>query len=294
MDEDYRLWGNSSDEQISRINKALEEFEPNLVFSEGFAGLDIKKVYPEIRKRKIPIFYWAIEDPITPHLAEAHLPYVDTIFTTTIERVSYYKSKGKYSKLLLFACNPEFHKTVPSEKKYECDIVLVASNYSNRYDKAEWFIKPLIETGYDIHIWGIWWDDPNRPICLKDNPIYKGVLPYEELAKAYCSAKIILGMNCDDTSVTQTSMRPYEALACGGGVFLAHYTQAQENIFGNHIFQAKNAEETKNLVDYLLSLSPEERKEHAKKAQKFVYENHTYQKRVLQIIDTYNVLYKGV
>ncbi|NPV54134.1 MAG: glycosyltransferase family 1 protein [Firmicutes bacterium] len=121
--------------------------------------------------------------------------------------------------------------------------------------------------------------------------IYGGILPYEELPCVYSSAKIILGMNCDDTSATQTSMRPYEALACGGGLFLAHYTKAQENLFGDLIFQAKNKEETLELMEMILHMDSEERQEIARKAQKEVYEKHNYAARAQQIVEVYTRAY---
>lgn len=291
--EEERLWGKEVPEQIILINKAMDDFEPDLVFLEGNFGISIKDVLPEIRKRKVPIFYWAIEDPIADFLVDAHIPYVDYIFTTAEEKIPRYLSKGKPSSLLLFACNPEIHKNVGVLENYKHDIVLVASNYSNRYTEAEWFVMPLIEAGYDIKIWGLWWNDYRRPVSLEKYPeIYGGVLPYEELAKVYSSAKIVLGMNADDTSETQTSMRPYEVLGCGGGAYLGHYTKATENIFGNMLWQAKNERQVIDTIDYLLS-HDEERDKVVRDAQRFVYERHTYKQRAERIVKVYDNFIKG-
>lgn len=288
-----RLWGKSSNEQLNIVTKVIEEFSPDLVFSEGFAGIDVHKIYLEIKNRKIPFFYWAIEDPVTLHIAEAHLPYADCVFTTTIERIPYYRDRGLASDVLLFACNPEMHRNMGKHEQYEHDIVLVGTNYSNRYKETEWFVMPLVEAGYDIKIWGLWWDDDKRPVNLCEHPeVYGGVLPYEELANVYSSAKIVLGMNCDATSITQTSMRPYEVLGCGVGTYVGHYTKAVENIFGDMLIQVRNTSRLFEVVDHILyDQTDEMRKRLVDWGQEYVYSMHTYKHRAEQVVDKYNELF---
>lgn len=287
--EEYRLWGQPIPEQIRRLTEAINSFKPDFMFTEGHSGFDIYSICQVARKLGVPHLYWAIEDPIcTQSLSKAYAPLVEYIFTTTAECIPQYEAMGKKAELLLFGCNPEYHYYTGPKSEYTHDIVLVASNYSSRYAEAEWFILPLIEKGYDIKIWGIWWDDPARPINLLNHPeIYGGVLPYEELTSVYSSAKIILGMNCDDSSSTQTSMRPYEALACGGGIYLGHYTQAQQNYFGELIFQARNEEETIEMVETILHMDEGERKKIACRAQQEVYMKHSYRLRAEQIIQAF-------
>jgi len=290
--EDARLWGQPLTEQVTRLTSAIDSFKPDFMFTEGHPGFDIYNICQVARKLGVPHLYWAIEDPIcTQTLSMAYAPLVDYIFTTTVECIPQYEAIGKKAELLLFGCNPEFHHYTGPKREYLHDIVLVASNYSSRYEEAEWFVLPLIEQGYDIKIWGIWWDDPARPINLLNHPeIYGGLLPYEELAYVYSSAKIIMGMNCDNTSLTQTSMRPYEALASGGGLYLAHYTQAQERIFGDLIFQVRNEEETIKQVETILGMDEGERKSRAYRAQQEVYCKHNYQLRAEQIIKAFITL----
>jgi spore maturation protein CgeB len=113
---------------------------------------------------------------------------------------------------------------------------------------------------------------------------YRGMLAYEYLPNVYSHSKIILGMNCDDTSETQTSMRPLEALSSAGGVFISHHTKAMENLFGDYCYLPKNTQETFDMIDEVLSMTDTHRKEFTSKGQKFVYENHNYKLRVEQIL----------
>lgn len=293
MGEEWRLWDKKGPEQQALVAKAIDIFKPDMVFTEGYAGCHLESIAPMLKLKRIPLMVWTIEDPVTLHISNYYAGYADYVWTTTVERLPHYQNKlEKPAGLLLFGCNPEFHKTVEPKEEFKHDIVLVAANYSNRYDKADWFIKPLLDSGkYDIKIWGPWWNDPTRPINLDKYPgVYGGMLPYEDLCSVYCSAKIVLGMNCDGSSKTQTSMRPYEALACGGGVFVAHFTKAQGDLFGLHMFQTMNAVDTMTKIDWLLSEEEDIRKEHAKEAQQFVYETHSYKLRAEQIVKAFNTL----
>jgi hypothetical protein len=95
----------------------------------------------------------------------------------------------------------------------------------------------------------------------------------------------MLGLNCDDTSISQFSMRPMETLSSSfDSVYLAHYTKAQENVFGNLIYQAKNKEETLLMTKEILAMSDLQRQQIAEKARNFVYEHHNYKLRAEQII----------
>lgn len=284
-----RLWGQTESEQKQRLNWILEDFMPDFVFTEGHPGFDPQTVCRVINQKRIPHLYWAIEDPVsTSYLSMAYARLVHYVFTTAVECIPLYQSINKPSSLLLFGCNPSFHRNVGQTEQYEYDIVLIGSNYSARYEEAAWFVMPLAERGYRMKVWGHWWNDPTRPVHLCGYPeIYGGLLPYEEMPAVYSSAKIILGMNNDGSSATQTSMRPYEALACGGGLLLAHYTRAQANIFGSHIRQTESAHETIQAVEELLALPEAERIHRAALAQSFVYQAHNYQIRARQVLDAF-------
>lgn len=291
--EEERLWGGIPvKEQRRRLLSVIREFKPDFVFTEGYPGFDGPAVCQTIRSLSIPHLYWAIEDPVsTDYLSMVYAPHVDFVFTTTAECVPRYEALGKGSEVLLFACNPEYHFYTGPRAEYLYDMILVATNYSSRYQEIQWFIMPLVERGYSIKIWGLYWDAPGRPVNLLSYPwVHGGLLPYEELPYAYSSAKIVLGVNCDDTSITQTSMRPFEALGCGGGLYLAHYTKAQESLFGDLIFQVRNTEQTIDAVNTILCMSENERRERALVAQRYVYENHTYLLRAEQILRTFGRL----
>ena len=92
-------------------------------------------------------------------------------------------------------------------------------------------------------------------------------------------------MSVKETSQTQTSMRPFEALGCSG-FHLSQYTPAMANIFGienKYLALSNGAKETRELLDYYLE-HDNERKAIALAGQKFVYTEHTYKRRVYDIL----------
>lgn len=286
--QDERIWGQEISEQKMRLEKAVKDFRPDFVFTEGYPGFNVPVVCQHLCTLKIPHLYWAIEDPVSDFISNTFAPYVDYIFTTTVEYIPRYRQMGKKSELLLFGCNPEFHFYTGIIDEYKHDIVLVANNYNFRSEIVRWFILPIIEKGYDIKIWGLWWNEVSEQVNLLKYPeVYGGLLPYENLPIVYSSAKIVLGLNSDESSSTQTSMRPYEVLACGGGIYLAHYTKAQAKIFGDLIFQSHNTIETMELIDRILAIPQNNRQNLSRIAQDEMYKKHNYKIRAEQIVNAF-------
>ena len=281
---------------LKKIRNAINKYYINFVFSEGFSNMPIKEISDICHNNNIPFHWWAIEDPVTPHIGEniAKNKLADFVWTTTIEFIDKYKNLGVDSDLLLFACNPDFQKPVNGEDRFKHDISVVGTNYSNRYAKVREFLFPLIEKDFDVKIYGLWWENPDALVNIikyKDKNVYwkpKGYnqLPYEWLPIVVNSSKIMYGLNCSDLSITQTSCRPYETLASAeNSVYLAWHTKAQDNIFGDYVIQAKTGREMVQKAEEILSWSDEKRKDFAKKAREFVIKEHTYKHRAKQIID---------
>lgn len=288
---EYSLY-TGGDEQLKRLEKKINEFKPNFVFTEGYGGCHIKGVSDLLKMRSIPLIFWAIEDPVTTGLSLHYAPYADFIFTTTLECLPLYANINKPAGVLMFACNPEYHKNVGKQPKYNYDIAIAASNYSNRYTRTAKYIMPMVDSQkYNMAFWGLCWDDFARPVNLKNYmELYHGLLFYEELPALYSTCKIALGSQCDDTSWTQQSMRNFEVLGCGHAILLSYYTKAQEAVFGSsgeNIYLAKTTQDMFDMADEILKMTDGQRRMLARKAQKFVYNNHNYRLRANQVIDAY-------
>jgi len=280
---------------LRRIEKAIITHDINLLFCEGYANMPIAEISEICKRHNVKFHWWAIEDPVTPNIGEnvVKQKLVDYIWTTTVEFINKYKTLGIPSDLLMFACNPDFHKPVIGEDRFKHDISVIGTNYSNRFDKTKEFIFPLIQRDYDIMIYGQWWMKKEQKVNLiefKDKGIYwqeDGYiqLPYEWLPIVINSSKIMFGLNCSDKSTTQTSCRPYETLASSGeSVYVAYYTPAQNYLFKDYIVQAHTGREMLDKVDDVLTWSDAKRRAMAQEARNYVVSNHTYESRAKQII----------
>ncbi|PYE51645.1 glycosyltransferase [Paenibacillus barcinonensis] len=288
MDGKYQLWDKDKETQVELIKKYIENNHVDIVFSECFANF-AEGIFEHTKEKGIFHAFWAIEDtPFDHWIGDYWSDYADYIFTTTAECLPNYWNKGKQAELMLFGCNPDFHKRVDSG--IQRDIVLIANNYERRFEQTRKFIMPVVERGYDVSIFGNeWWMDEDREANLLSHPsTYKGYGAYEDLPYLYSTSKIILGQNLDDKSITQTSMRPAESLGIGGGILISPFTPAQQYLFHDHVYLPRNTDEMLLMVDEVLGMTDIQREQKAKKAQEFVYKYHNYNLRAEQVINAYH------
>ena len=291
--------GNYEKEKQREVLEAvITDFKPDYVFTAGWSiGIfDVDIFIDTIKKFKIPHVYWAAEDPIFfDEVSMVFAPHCDYVFTTSIECKKIYRSLGKDTSTLLFGCNPKIFRKTEPKPEYQHDIVLVANNYdwfttdkSFRRKSIQDIVAPLVSNGYDIKIFGSdSWIKAGDGSSIEEK-YYGGYVNYYETPYIYSSAKIVLGIQSVNTSITQTSVRTYEIL--GTGAFhLTCYTPSHENIFNNHehLVWSNSPKETLELIDYYLN-HDKERQEIAKQGQDEVLSKHTYAHRVFQLETEFN------
>lgn len=273
-------------DQEESILYFLQNFRPDYVFNDG--GINrFNKIFPYVDECQVPHVYWAIEDPVS--LASLSLNYAaksSHVFTPCQESINDYHSYGYDAYLLMFACHPHFHRSVPPDARFNHDIIFVGNNYGNhpaRMRGVNDILRALVDNNYDIKIYGNeWWLDSSQAYFIPAS-FYGGILPNEDLPAACASAKIVLGLHSVDTSLTMMSMRTFEILG-SGGFYLTQWTPAIEHHFRNHyhLVWTKSSAETFELVNWYLS-HPEERDRIARQGQAEVYAKHTYHHRIRSI-----------
>lgn len=275
-------WGN----QREVLTKAVESFHPDFLFTEGDPpNFNRETVYSIASQYGIPVIYWAIQDPVWfQEISRYCAARSDYVFTTTIELLPEYRKLGKKAELLLFGCNPSFHKRLPPSPEYLYDLVFVGSNYPRRLEATRYMLEPLLRNQASLMVWGHWWQQEDALFQLPATN-YGGLLPYNLLPLVYSSAKIVLGLHLDNNSITQTSVRTYEVLGCGA-FYLTQYTPAHEHLFkrGTHLDWAENAEELLERSQYYLTHSLE-RERIAQTGQEYVYTHHTVAHRAQDLVE---------
>lgn len=245
-----------------QLDSLMSQFQPHLVFTQGWGDEQTHEKQIWIRNlvtaMNIPHVYWSIEDPIYTDYFVVPLIRVaqpDFIFTISEQHVDFYRSLGYPSAHLDWGVHLDANQPSPDDYKYEVDIALISNSYYEsiadfdvmRKESMEILLKPLIEAGMRVDIWGKGWEHIHPILGVRIPPDWlRGELPYTACNQVYRSAKIILGFQNVDSQVTQ---RTYEVLAAGGVLLTVHTPAVRERFTHKKHLLASNAPgETMKLV----------------------------------------------
>ncbi|KON85963.1 peptigoglycan-binding protein LysM [Sporosarcina globispora] len=279
------------------ISEMTEQFKPDLIISMGWTEehYKIKQtwIHDAVKKNKIPLIYWATEDPL--HTKKFSIPLIkrmkpDFVFTVTPSMCELYKDHGFKSAHLDFAYHNSVHHRVEPLEKYRCDIAVVANAYpdfilknpdSYRLSSLQTLISPLLKKNIRVDFWGNNWDAMEDLLGRKIPSDWNhGYLDYREAHKVYSSAKIVIGIqNCID----QLTQRTYETL--GSEAFLiTSKTPAVMSKFKHNrdLAISSSPKETVKLIKYYLKNN--NIREQIRTQAKTALTNDTYQHRAQQII----------
>lgn len=272
----------SFDEGVHELTSCFNNISFDILLFGGYAPSYFIVLKDLLKKYNKKFIYWAIEDPVGFDNTLEIAKLADYVFTTSIECIPKYKKYNIDAHLLTFACNPNYHKSGFYKKEYDIDITMAASYYSwkTRLKGYDIILDAAKDSNYNLKVWGSGWNSKSGMDRLGDTSLYGGYFPNGELPNLCASSKIILGIQCDDSSITQTSMRPYEVLGCCG-FHLTQWTKATDSIFkdGIHLVTAKTKEDALDKINYYIN-HDKERLKIALAGQDFVYKYHTYEIRV--------------
>jgi len=281
------------------LSQLLEEFNPDLAISIGW-GQEQTKIKQDLirecmKKTTIPLIYWAVEDPAYTDIWS--IPLVkrmkpDFVFTICPKTVKVYQQLGAPSAHLDFGFEETAHYKSPKSSEYNCSIAVVANAYPHILEKypdhfrshaLNILIRPLLEKNIRIDFWGNKWDEMNRFFGM-DIPKdwIHGPMHYLETYKVYNSADIIIGLQNYQDLITQ---RTYEILG-SGGFLLTLDTPGVKKMFrpGKDLITVSSSKETLEAIHYF-SNHPK-KKAKIQERGRITVQEHTYQARAKQIIDT--------
>lgn len=187
-------------------------------------------------------------------------------------------------------CDPEVHRYIPSDSsEYQCKVAFIGVNKAGR----EGLLRKVMKSNFDLKVWGRDWP--------KDFPVQKKWIEPEEFAKVCSSAKIVLGLNDNNTIPDYFSDRTFLTLACRG-FHITSYTPRLERWFTNrkHLvwYNTKKKYPWSNryaecigLIKYYLN-KPDKREKIAQAGQEWVYSHYTWRHSMEKMIKILEVLLK--
>lgn len=289
--EIYKKTNFFEDNQLKNLIQLISNNKPDIILS-CHDILTPKQIIEIKKKSNIPVILW-YPDHIGLFNRSMFLnANYDFMFFKDPYIVQLLKNElGKTNAFYLpEACNPKYHYPIKlSEadlKKYTCDITTAGNLHASRVAVFENL------TNYDCKIWGNpapRWMDISRISKMVMNEFVAN----EEKSKAFRAAKIVIN-NLQPGEIWSVNVRTFE-IAAAGGFQLVNYRKSIENLFkiDEEIVCFNDIGDLKNKIDYFLN-KPEERSLISKRASVRALKDHTYSKRltdILKIVSNSKIIY---
>lgn len=248
-----------------------------------------------IRGKGIKTAIWFTDDPYyTDWTVDFSLHY-DYVFTLEINCVSLYKEIGcRHVYYLPFGVNPKVFYPKPVNSSFRTDLCFIGTAYWNRVkyiDKLASFLsaKKLLISGW-------WWDRLKQYELLKNQIRLDDWLTSEETASYYNGASMVVNLHrrSDDDSINHNGRkipafsinpRAFEINGCNTLQLIDfRHELVKYYVPGEEIVVYSSPEELQDRIFYY-SQHEEERREIAYRGFERTLRDHTYRKRLDEMLD---------
>jgi spore maturation protein CgeB len=273
------------------LTKKISAFKPQLILVIKGDRIPLELIREIREKFNIPLANYWIDDPDSIEVSRKISPAYDYFFTNDPDLIQVHKESGcPHVRFLSFGCLPDLHKKIQLSqeeyKKYGSDICFAGSVSEGRIKILEAL------SDFKLKVWS-----PRVVYSFEEKSrIEKNILPpfsslyskftdravwNEELVKVYNASKIVLNIHSPQTAPI---MRDFEVTGCGT-FLLTDYARSLETMFkpGEEIACYKNIKELKYMVNFYLS-HPQQREEIARKGYLRAYRDHTYARRMKELV----------
>jgi hypothetical protein len=182
------------------------------------------------------------------------------------------------------------------DPRYRADVVYLGGGGrgNKRAETTRRYLEPAMK--FDFALWGSHWEQEYWAGAYADNPdanrwhrFWRGQLPFDDIARLYSSAKIVL--NYHEDSQREWGMwnnRVFEVLGCEGLMICDEALGLREE-FGDAIVCSSGGPETEELIAYYLA-HPEERRRRGALGRRIVQQNYTFSRSARTLREFYQRL----
>lgn len=254
------------------------------------------KLMEHCRVAGIPTVFWNKEDP--PHF-EDFLPAAklfDAVFTSDVNKNSEYRERLGHDRVdvLAFAAQQAIHHPIrPSHGFHTRDVAFAGMYFAHKYPERRQQMDLLLggamdaaarseTTGLEVFsrmLGGA--AEYQFPANFASRVV--GSLNYEQMLTAYRAYKVFLNVNSVVDSPSMCARRIFEIAASGAAVVSAPSAAVSRFFPQNEVFVAESRTQAAAQLRMLVK-SPEVRDRAVHKAQRRIWEGHTYAHRAEQVV----------
>lgn len=247
-----------------------------------------------LRAQGIRTVVWTVDDPYHSDISAVLAPHYDIVFTHEMNCVAWYKELGcAQVHYLPLAAAMHLYAPKKVEMTYHTDICFIANGFWNRIAFIEQVAPFLAQKKTMIAGW--WWDRLGNYELLRDK-IKPNInwMPPEETASFYNGAKIVINLhrsdqdpaNFNSRGIIGHSINPRTYEICASGAFQLTDSRTdlpQLYVPGREIATYESPQDFIEKANYYLEHN-EEREAIAFRGLRRTMEQHTYNKRLLTML----------
>ncbi|MED0932153.1 glycosyltransferase [Bacillus mobilis] len=280
--------------------KTALKVKPDLILVlSGLSG-EFNSVMPVLKNAGFTTGLWLTDDPYYTDVTQNLVPYYDYIFTQDLNCIKFYRGIGCNNVFHLpLAANQEVLKPSLKEDTYKYDLSFIGTAFENRITFVDSIAEYLAEK--NTKIVGFGWEKLKNYERLKDKIQLLPLAKYEDALQYYASTKININLhrspsdkelNCNSANIQAYSVnnRTFEINAVGSFQLTdIRPDVAKHYIPGVEIETFNSASEFIQKAEYYLE-HIQERKRIAKNGLDRTLKHHTYDRRVLQLLNYINFM----
>ncbi|PGZ95346.1 hypothetical protein COE51_20580 [Bacillus pseudomycoides] len=247
------------------------------------------------KERGIPSVFWNKEDPFHFNAFINTAKHFDFVFTTDSNSVEKYKSAGcKDAFAFPFAAQPKYHNPIESFERKE-KVVFAGAYYGDKFLERKRVMDNMINISgqYGLDIYDRNYENPASPNQFPEEfkKYIVGTLKGDEIDIAYKGYKVSLNVNSIVDSPTMFSRRVFELLASNTPV-VSSESLGIKNLLGDLVVNSSDYEGLKKGTQLLFE-DAQFYKEIRLKGLREVLSNHTYENRVVDMLNCIGFKYQN-
>ncbi|MEI4649454.1 DUF3880 domain-containing protein [Bacillus cereus] len=293
-----RVSGNVIMVDIEKSIKTAIRTKPDFILVLHGLREEFNQIIPCLKNFGFTTGLWLTDDPYYTDLTQNIVLYYDYIFTQDLNCIKFYRNRGcKKVFHLPLAADHDLYKPDFKDESNQYEISFIGTAFENRLEFVDSISEYLISKNSKIV--GFGWEKLKNYKILKEKIKLLPFGKYEDALQYYLSTKININLhrspydkelNCNSANIAAYSVnnRTFEINSSGS----FQLTDIRPDISKHYIPSIEietfcNPQEFIEKTEYYLE-NVKERKKIAKNGLVKTLNNHTYDKRVMQLLNYIN------